>query len=183
MIKIIWWFLKKAGWKIDEQVPENVNKAVVVMGPHTSNWDFIIGKIAFSKYGVNAKYLIKKELFFFPFGFFLKRMGGIPVDRKKNSNITQQAVKHFNDNENMFLIFTPEGTRSYNDNWKKGFYFIALEAKVPIYIGYMDYKNKTGGFHSLFQPTGNVDEDIRAIKTILSQYQGKFPEKGIKAPQ
>lgn len=174
------WILSLFGWKIDKHSPAGVNKCVVVMGPHTSNWDFIIGRIAFAQYKVNGKYLIKKDLFFFPLGIFLKAIGGIPVDRKKTNNMTDQAVEIFNKYEKIFMVFTPEGTRSYNDKWKKGFYYIAQAAKVPIYIGYIDYKKKIGGFHSLFEPTGNIDEDIKHIKSILSQYSGKYPENGIK---
>ena len=74
---------KVIGWDIDKTSPEGLKKCVVVMGPHTSNWDFVLGKMAFLSYGVNAKYLIKKAAFFFPFGYLLKRMGGIPVDRSK----------------------------------------------------------------------------------------------------
>jgi 1-acyl-sn-glycerol-3-phosphate acyltransferase len=183
MGKFLYWLLKQFGWKIDKYTPANVNKAVVVMGPHTSNWDFVIGKIAFAHYRVNAKFLIKKELFKPPMGWLLKAMGGIPVDRKKNNNITEQAVRYFNENDKCYLVFTPEGTRSYNDHWKKGFYFIAQNANVPIYIAYIDYKNKKGGFHSLFEPTGNVDADIRYIKTTLSQFTGKVPENGIRKPE
>lgn len=171
--------LKIIGWKIDKNVPEGVKKAVIVMGPHTSNWDFIIGKMAFITFGIKGRFLIKKELFFPPFGSILKAMGGIPVDRKANNNFTEQAVDYFKNNESMYMVFTPEGTRSYNSNWKKGFYYIALKAKVPIYIGYMDYQRKIGGFDSLFIPTGNVDADILKIKTILKQYKGKYPENGI----
>jgi 1-acyl-sn-glycerol-3-phosphate acyltransferase len=183
MGKFLYWLLKQFGWKIDQSAPTNVNKAVVVVGPHTSNWDFIIGKIAFAHYKVNAKFLIKKELFFPPLGWILKALGGIPVDRKRNNNITEQAVRYFRENEKCYLVFTPEGTRSYNPNWKKGFYYIAQSAKVPIYIAYMDYKNKTGGFHSLFEPTGNVDADIKYIKTVLSQFTGKVPENGVRKPE
>jgi 1-acyl-sn-glycerol-3-phosphate acyltransferase len=172
--------LKLFGWKIDEKTPENVKKCVIVMGPHTSNWDFIIGKMAFRYYGVKAKFLIKKEAFFFPVGPFLKWMGGIPVDRKKNNNLTDQAVKYFEENEYMYMVFTPEGTRSYNPNWKKGFYYIAQKAKVPIYIAYMDYEKKIGGFDSLFEPTGDVEKDIQYIKDVLSKYKGRFPENGIR---
>jgi len=167
------------GWKIDEHTPEGEKKFIVVVGPHTSNWDFIIGKLAFITYGVKAKYLIKKEAFVPGFGWLLKRMGGIPVDRKKNNNITEYAVKLFEENEELILVFTPEGTRSYNPNWKKGFYYIALEAKVPIYIAYIDYSRKIGGFHSKFEPTGNVDADIAYIKSVLTPFKGKHPEKGI----
>src|SRR3990167_2651054 len=95
MGKICFWLLKLFGWKIDTSAPRNVKQAVIVMGPHTSNWDFIIGKMAFAQYKVNAKFLIKKELFKPPMGWLLKAMGGIPVDRKKNNNITEQAVKYF----------------------------------------------------------------------------------------
>lgn len=171
--------LKLFSWKIDPKSPEGIKKAVIVVGPHTSNWDFVIGKVAFMNYGIQGKFLIKKELFKAPFGWILKAMGGIPVDRKANNNFTEQAVSFFENNDSMFMVFTPEGTRSYNPNWKKGFYYIALKAKVPIYVAYIDYKTKTGGFHSLFEPTGDADADILKIKDILKQYKGKFPEKGI----
>lgn len=179
MGKFMFFIIKLFGWNIDSKVPDGVKKAVVVMGPHTTNWDFIIGRIAFAKYGVNGKYLVKKELFFPGFGWFLRSVGAVPVDRKANNNFTDQAVKHFTNNETMFMVFTPEGTRKHNPHWKKGFYYIALKAKVPIYIGYIDYKRKIGGFHSLFEPTGNAKEDIRKIKEILSNYQGKYPDQGI----
>ncbi len=180
MRKFARFLLRLMRWKIDETPPENVDKCVVVVGPHTSNWDFIIGKLAFVHYGVNAKFLIKKEAFFFPFGYLLKAMGGVPVDRKKNNNLTDQAVKMFNENESLYIVFTPEGTRKYNPNWKKGFYYIALKAKVPIYIAYMDYEKKIGGFHSVFQPTGDVEADIAYIKSVMGQYKGKYPENGVK---
>jgi 1-acyl-sn-glycerol-3-phosphate acyltransferase len=174
--RFIFWIL---GWKIDPNPPSNVKKCVVAMGPHTSNWDFILGRLAFFQYGVDAKFLIKKELFFFPLGLFLKFLGGVPVNRKKNSNMTEFAVDLFNKSESMYLVFTPEGTRAYNPHWKKGFYYIALKAKVPIYIGYVDYDKKIGGFHSLFEPTGNIENDFTDIKNILSKFKGRHPEKGI----
>jgi 1-acyl-sn-glycerol-3-phosphate acyltransferase len=170
---------KLIGWEIDKTSPEGLDKCVIVMGPHTSNWDFVLGKMAFISYGVKAKYLIKKAAFFFPFGGILKRMGGIPVDRSKKNNLTELAVELFNESDELFLVFTPEGTRSYNPNWKKGFYYIALAANVPICIAYVDYKNKKGGFHSTIQPSGNVEEDILKIKKILSRFSGRYPEKGI----
>lgn len=180
MRKFSRFLFKVFGWDIDETSPEGVKKCVVVVGPHTSNWDFVIGKLALISYGVNAKILIKKEAFFFPMGFFLKWMGGIPVDRKKNNNITDAAVEYFEDNETMFMLFTPEATRKYNPNWKKGFYYIAQKAEVPIYIAYIDYANKKGGFHSLLEPTGDVEKDIEYIKSVLRQFKGRFPENGIR---
>lgn len=175
----ITWCLRILGWKIDVSVPPGVFKAVVVMAPHTSNWDFVIGRLAFYLMNVRARFLIKKELFFFPLGFILRRLGALPVDRKSNNNMVQQAVDLFNNNDALYLVFTPEGTRSANPHWKKGFYFIAQNAKVPIVLAYIDYRSKTGGFHGLFNTTGNVREDILSIKQQLSNYQAKYPEKGI----
>jgi 1-acyl-sn-glycerol-3-phosphate acyltransferase len=180
MGKFAIWILRVFGWKIDAHVPEGVKKCVVVMAPHTSNWDFIIGKMAFMSYGVNGRFLIKKEMFFFPFGWLLKAMGGIPVDRKGASNLTDVAARYFKENDKMFMVFTPEGTRSYSPRWKRGFYYIAQKAQVPIYIGYLDYVNKIGGFHSLFHPTGDIDADIACIKDMLRQFKGKYPQNGIR---
>lgn len=168
------------GWKIDESVPGGIKQAVICMGPHTSNWDFIIGRMAFRYYGVKAKFLIKKELFFPPLGWILKGMGGIPINRKGNANFTDTASRLFKEYKDLYLVFTPEGTRSYNPRWKKGFYYIALQAKVPILLGYMDYSNKTGGFKEIFTPTGDPEADIKYIKNALSQFKGKYPENGIK---
>lgn len=181
MGKLFFKILKLFGWKIDSTAPSGVRKAVVVMGPHTSNWDFIIGRIAFSQYAINAKFLIKKELFFWPLGSLLRSLGGIAVDRQKGSNLTDQAVRILKEYEEIFMVFTPEGTRSYNPKWKRGFYYIAQKAEVPIYIGYIDYKKKMGGFDSLFHPTGNIEEDIAEIKRRLSKYSGRHPENGIRA--
>lgn len=182
MRKFSRFIFKLFGWEIDKTSPEGIKKCVVCMGPHTSNYDFIIGRLAFVQYGVKGSFLIKKELFFLPLGWILRGMGGIPVDRKGVNNFTDQAVKYFDENESMFMVFTPEGTRSYNPKWKKGFYYIAQKANVPIYLGYIDYKNKKGGFLELFQPTGDVDKDINYIKSRLSQFEGRFPEKGICHP-
>ena len=179
MRKFARFILRLFGWKVDRRTPEGVDKCVIVVGPHTSNWDFVIGKLAFISYGVKVKFLIKKEVFIPPFGWILKAMGGVPVDRKKNNNLTDHAVKYFKESDTLYLVFTPEGTRSYNPNWKKGFYYIAQKANVPIYIAYMDYERKIGGFHSLFEPTGDADADIEYIKSILKQYKGKVPENGI----
>jgi 1-acyl-sn-glycerol-3-phosphate acyltransferase len=180
MRKIALKIVELFGWKIDKTIPLNVNKCVVIMGPHTSNWDYILGKSAFSHYGIESRFLIKKELFRFPLGWLLKRLGGIPVDRTKSNNLTQSAVEIFNSHENMYMVFSPEGTRKYSPNWKRGFYHIAVAAKVPIYLCYADYERKIAGFHSLFVPTGDLDADIRAIKKIYSQYKGKYPEQGIR---
>ncbi len=179
MGKIYRIILRLFGWKIDDHSPEGLRQCVIAVGPHTSNWDFVIGWMAFQTYGVRGRFLIKKELFFPPLGWLLKAMGGLPVDRSKNNNLTDQAVKLFQKYDDLYMVFTPEATRDYNPNWKKGFYYIALRAQVPIYIAYIDFENKKGGFHSRFNPSGDVNKDIAHIKGILQNYKGRFPEKGV----
>jgi len=180
MKRIARWILKLMGWKIDPHTPEGIDKAIIVVGPHTSNWDFIVGRLAFYTYGMPVKILIKKDLFFPPLGWLMKAIGGVPIDRKSKNNFTDQAVDVFNSFDKVYMVFTPEGTRSYNPNWKKGFYYISLKAQVPIYIAYMDFEKKVGGFLEPLTPTGDVQKDIAYIKEKLSQYKGKFPEKGIR---
>ena len=89
IIQFIFWIF---GWKIDKHAPIGIKKCVIVVGPHTSNWDFIIGRMAFINYGVKGRFLIKKQLFFFPLGILLRALGGLPVDRSKNNNLTNTAL-------------------------------------------------------------------------------------------
>ncbi|MEO9257700.1 MAG: 1-acyl-sn-glycerol-3-phosphate acyltransferase [Crocinitomicaceae bacterium] len=170
------------GYKLDLNIPAGTKRCVLVSAPHTSNWDFVIGRLAMWAYQLDVKLIIKKELFFFPMGFFLKALGGIPVDRKnKKSNITGQVAQMFEENEDLCVLFTPEGTRSYNPNWKKGFYYLAEKANVPIYLGYLDYEKKIGGiFPEEFIPTGDANKDILEIKKRYKNVKGKFPENGVR---
>jgi len=168
------------GWKIDYNLPDGVERCVLVCAPHTSNWDFFYGKLAMLCYGVDVKMLIKKEAFFFPIGWFLKKMGGIPVNRKGGpKNVTQTIADLFDQNEKLCVMFTPEGTRSYNDHWKRGFYYLSEKAQVPILLGYLDYERKIGGISHAFIPSGDAEKDIHEIKAFYRQFKGKYPEKGI----
>lgn len=180
MKRISAFVLKLFGWKLNYDLPAGVERGVLVSAPHTSNWDFVIGRLAMWAYGIDVKILIKKELFFFPLGFLLKVMGGIPVDRKGGSrNVTGQIADMFAKQEKLCVMFTPEGTRSYNPNWKKGFYYLAEKSQVPIFLGYVDYERKIGGIAMKFIPTGDVKKDIEEIKTFYKDYKGKYPEKGV----
>jgi 1-acyl-sn-glycerol-3-phosphate acyltransferase len=181
MRKISRWLLKLFGWKMNYDVPAGVKRSILVSAPHTSNWDFVWGRLALWSYGIDVKIIIKKEAFFFPLGCLLKKMGAIPVDRKGGSkNLTNQLAKLFLENEELCILFTPEGTRSYNPNWKKGFYYIAQKANVPIFLGYIDYERKIGGISHEFRITGNVEKDIEEIKAFYKQFKGKYPEQGVR---
>ncbi len=173
--------LKLMGWEIDPDIPPHLKKSVLVMAPHTSNWDYFIGIMAFwGVYQINIKQLIKKELFFPPLGWILKSLGGIPVNRKGPTKLTITISELYKKSDELTIVFTPEGTRNYNPNWKKGFYYIAKQAQVPIYLGYMDYSQKKAGIVELpFQLSNNIEKDIEQIKDFFKQFKGKYPEKGV----
>jgi len=169
--------LKLIGWKVIINIPPEARKFVVMMAPHTSNWDFLIGWLGYMSIGIKAKYLIKKEAFFFPLGSFLTAMGAIPVDRKASTNIVIQVGEMFKKTDNLFITITPEGSRSLRTTWKRGFYYIAEHAQVPIAFGFLDYKTKIGGIGGMLFPTGNYDEDLKKIEKFYSDKHARYPEK------
>lgn len=175
--------LKLFGWDVVIKIPPEVTKMVVMMAPHTSNWDFLIGWLGFMSIGVNSKYLIKKEAFFFPLGKILSAMGAIPVDRQSSTNIVIQVGDLFKNKDSLYITITPEGTRSLSPNWKRGFYYIAEHAQVPIAFGFLDYKKKVGGIGGMIFPTGNYDADLKVIEAFYSTINAKFPEKFSLSPQ
>lgn len=175
MKKISQWILKATGWTLIDNVPTE-KKCVICVAPHTSNWDFIIGKLYYTALGRKASFLMKKEWFFFPLGLFFKAIGGVPVNRSKKNSITDQLAERFKQQEEFRLAVTPEGTRKPNKDWKKGFYYIAQKASVPIQLAYIDYAKKEVGIAANFYPTGDVEEDIQQIKLFYKDIKGKRPE-------
>lgn len=168
-------FNKIMGWKVENIFPE-VKKCVIAVAPHTSNWDLLIGKLAYSSIGRQANFLIKKEWFVFPLNYFFKSIGGIPINRERNTSMTDKLAKTFETYQHLHLAITPEGTRKRAENWKKGFYFIALKAQVPILLVGLDYKKKAAIFLDYFTPTGNFEEDIIKIKAYYKGLHGFHPE-------
>jgi 1-acyl-sn-glycerol-3-phosphate acyltransferase len=158
------------GWKIGPLV-EDVPKCVICAAPHTSNWDLIIGELFYTSIGRRARFLIKKEWFFFPFNLIFKAIGGIPVDRSKRASVTDQVAEMFETTDKLQVAITPEGTRKHVEEWKKGFYYIAIKANVPILMAYVDMKNKEIGFKGTFIPTGDVDGDIAKIKSYYAELE------------
>lgn len=179
MSKIAAFLYRLLGWKTVGSIPPELKKYVILAAPHTSNWDFFYGRLYFYIFKIPVKFFIKKEWFFFPMGYFFDLMGGVPVDRSKNTNLTDEIAKSFAGRNEMAMMVTPEGTRSYSPEWKKGFYFIAQKANVPIILGFLDYSKKEAGFGPVFYPTGDVDKDIEEIKNFYRTKKGRFPEKGV----
>ncbi|MFM9945271.1 MAG: lysophospholipid acyltransferase family protein [Bacteroidia bacterium] len=171
-------FEKILGWRIVGKKPD-FKKFVMVVAPHTSNWDFMVGSWARSSLRLNAWYVAKKELFVWPLGYLFRALGGFPVDRKKHTNLVDQIVEIFNSQTEFNITITPEGTRSYSPEWKTGFYQIALKANIPIQMVGFDYKKKLVALAEPFFPSGDLNKDMEMMKSYFRQFKGKYPEKGI----
>ena len=167
---------KRLGYKkiITQELPE---KYIICMAPHTSNWDLILGQLFAHAEGIKCNFLMKKEWFFWPLGPIFRKMGGIPVWRSKHTSMTDNLAAEADKRMAFGLCITPEGTRSLNPEWKKGFYFIALKAHLPIHLYGLDYEKKVIQCTRQIIPSGDVDKDMREIKLYFKDFKGKKPEK------
>ena len=163
------------GWKEDVDQP-TPDKCIICIAPHTSNWDFFIGKTYYTALGRTSNFLMKKEWFFWPLGPMFRRMGGIPVERSRHTSLTDQLAKLAFESTHFSLAVTPEGTRSRNTEWKRGFYYIALKAKLPILLYGIDFATKTIVCKRTLIPSGDVETDMRIIADYFKNFKGKHPE-------
>ena len=170
--------LKCAGWKVKITVPY-LNKAVICVAPHTSNWDFIIGLLAYRSEGRKASFLMKKFWFFFPLKYLMKALGGIPVDTEASQSLTSSLIQDFKKRSQLNLAVTPEGSRSAVEKWRTGFLTIAYNADVPVQLGVIDFKHKKVIIEKEFIPSGDNQKDLAAIKKYYSHFKfaALYPEK------
>ena len=164
------------GWKVVSDIPTQ-KKYVIIVAPHTSNWDFIIGRCFGYMLEIEAKYLGKSQLFSFPYGWIFRLLGGIPVDRSKNNNLVAYAVDLFKCTDHLVLGLAPEGSRSRVEKWKLGFYHIAVGANVPIALAYLDYAKKEAGIGEMFLPSGEIQKDLQKIENFYKCISPKYSEK------
>lgn len=171
-----WMLYSVLGWKktVTEQHPD---KYIICVAPHTSNWDFVIGQLYMRAEGFHSNFLMKKEWFFWPLGILARKIGGIPVYRSKHTRLTDQLIEEAKSREKFCLTITPEGTRSLNKDWKKGFYYIAQGADIPILLYAIDFKKKEIICTRTFHPTGDIEPEINEIKEYYKDCNGKHPEK------
>lgn len=166
--------LRLLGWKAVSSIDAE-DKCVVCVAPHTSNADLFIGKLAYRSLGIDAGFLMKKEWFRPPLGWFFRHIGGVPVDRSRHTSVTDQMAEAFHTHKVFRLAITPEGTRKPNPDWKLGFYYIALKAGVPIHLAYIDYRTHTAGVGMRLIPTGDAEADMQIIKNFYKDKTGRHP--------
>jgi len=170
--KIIFWII---GWKVVGKLiyPD---KCLVIGAPHTSNWDFLIGRCYGYIIGITPKYLMKSELFLPIIGYLFRRNGAIPVNRNTKNNFVDHIVEIYNKSDKFILGISPEGTRKRVDRWKTGFYHIAVNAKIPILLLKLDYQKKEIGIINQCMLTGDFEKDMLFIENEYKDSYGKIPQ-------
>lgn len=167
--------LKLIGWKAVGRPVENA-RFVLIGAPHTSNWDFPLMLLVVLKLRLKVYWMGKDSLFPFPLGWFMKWLGGIPVDRSRAHNLVDQTVQEYQDHPELIVLVPPEGTRSKVKEWKTGFYRIAVNAQVPVLMGYVDTATKEAGLADFFYPTGDIEVDMPMIRAFYATKVGINPE-------
>lgn len=169
-------YFKLLGWKVvgNTTMSKNeIKKAVIIAAPHTSWHDFYIGVLLRKVINIKTNFVGKKELFTWPFGYYFKAVGGVPLNRSKNENKVQAIAKVFKKNEEFRITFAPEGTRKKVDKWRTGFYYIAKEANVPIIMFTLDFKNKQNVISQPFYPTDDMEADFKFMYSFYQDVVGK----------
>lgn len=175
--------LEMMGWEIDNHWPLDLDQCVMIAAPHTSNWDALYARLALKALGVNVRPTIKDSYMKFPFGPFVRALGGIGIDRtpKKQGeprlSMVEVMTDLFKHHPKLVMLVTPEATRAKQEQWKTGFYHVATGAGVPIALAYMDYAKKKTGVGKIVYPTGDYERDMAEIMDFYSKIHAKFPKK------
>lgn len=164
------------GWQTENHIPQHTRKAVVIGAPHTSNWDGVLIVALTWALGLRLCWLIKHSAYRWPFRTILRFLGAVPVDRRGAKGMVGVVAEQLTQADAIFLALAPEGTRKSVTHWKSGFYRIALEAKVPLVFGYLDYSRKRSGLSEPFHPSGDIVADMDHIRAFYEQIQGHRPE-------
>jgi 1-acyl-sn-glycerol-3-phosphate acyltransferase len=184
LARFIFWV---TGWKMDDRLQgefkQDVRRCVMIAAPHTSNWDIMYARAVFSMLDIPIRFTVKKEWLRFPFKGFMLALGAIGIDRSPKKpgdprqSMTEAMIELFAQNKELAVMVTPEGTRSLRTKWKTGFYHVAVGAKVPIGLGYLDYANKVAGVGKMLHPSGDMDKDLREIMAFYKDIKGQHPDK------
>jgi 1-acyl-sn-glycerol-3-phosphate acyltransferase len=167
--------LQLFGWKVRYK-PLPGKHGVAIVYPHTSNWDFCVGLLGKWAIGLPFRWLGKESLFRGPWAGMMRSWGGVAVERSSQTGATQRLAEKMRASEWFWLALAPEGTRSYRPHLRSGFYHLAVMAKVPLVIVYLDYPNKVLGVVDTIRLTGDPEIDMPAIAAAYKGHLGKHPE-------
>jgi 1-acyl-sn-glycerol-3-phosphate acyltransferase len=167
--------LRAVGWRVEGSIP-NLPKMVLIAAPHTSNWDFVVGISAKVALGLRVMFLGKHSLFRFPLGPLMRAWGGIPIDRDTSNDVVSAMVDEFGRRDQLVLALAPEGTRKRVERWRTGFYHIAHGARVPIVPIALNFGERAIQIGAPFQPTGDIDRDVRQLQEGFSRVRGRRPK-------
>lgn len=168
--------LRLFGWELTGSFPD-LPKYVLVGAPHTSNWDFPLAMLLMFGGGVRFNWIGKNSLFRWPLGSFFRWMGGISVRRERTSNFVGQIVEAFDNSSRLIIAIAPEGTRSMATRWKTGFYYMAVGAKVPIVLGFVDYRRRQVGVGPVVYPSEDIETTFAELRAFYADKTGKYPDK------
>jgi len=169
------------GWRVEGHLPA-APKFVLIVYPHTSNWDLVVGLICAHALGLLAEFpygfMVKDNVIKWPLiGPLVRALGGIAINRRANFNAVEQMAEVFRKRERLMLAITPEGTRKRTDHWKSGFYHIARAADVPVVLGYLDYERRAGGLGPTLTVTGDVEADLGVMRAFYARITPLFPHE------
>lgn len=155
-----------------------MDKCVICVAPHTSNWDLILGELVYTSLGRKASFLMKESWFFWPLGTIFRAIGGIAVPRRLHSgSLTDILTERFGSSARLNLAITPEGTRSRTALWHTGFLRIARQAGVPVILAAIDGPRKQVYIDRMFTPGADTEADMRAVKDYYKPFEGIKPDK------
>ena len=167
--------LKLSGWRSVLAAPPAA-QGIIIVYPHTSNWDFVIGVLYKIGAGFPVRWIGKDTLFRWPVRRLLLRLGGIPIKRDLRSGLVAAMLAEFARSDRMWLAITPEGTRSHTNYWKSGFYRIAVAGRLPVGLGYIDYATRTVGIDTYLTLTGDESLDFAGIRAFYADKHGRRPK-------
>ena len=173
------WILRAFGWRLVGELPK-VKKYVIIVAPHTSNWDFFIFVMVKFAFRIKVVFIGKHTIFVGPFDWILRSLGGLPVNRDGAHNVVGQIVNEFENRNEMIFVLSPEGTRSYREHWKSGFYHIARKANVPVLTAFLDTNTKNLGWGPVFEMSDDKNADLKKIAEFYSDKIAIRPEKSSK---
>lgn len=176
MQKMAIFSLALTGWQVDQCFPPDTKRCIVVAAPHTSGWDLFYGRMAFFLFERPVFFLIKDDYMRTPLKPLLTLIGGIGVDRSQSNNLIASLVSLMREHDEITVAITPEGTRSFSERWKTGFYYTALEAGVPIVLMYLDYQRKRVGISQSFILSGEFESDMQHIENFYRLVCARYPQ-------